>query len=246
MARRGSAWLQDQVVGLFDFFFPQVCPFCLYQPSISAKDPLCFGCQSDITPLPQGRCSLCALPFRAQTSSTHLCEDCSRSRPPYRQAHAAGLYQGSLKKALQDFKYAARIDLDQTLARLLTANVPAAMSEVDLIVPVPLHPQRLRHRGYNQALLLARLLARNLQISLEKAMLVRKTAGQNQQGLGARQRKENLKGAFACEQKLAGKRLLLVDDVMTTGATLAACSEALLAAGALSVDALVVARAPRD
>lgn len=240
---RGGVWLKEQAEGLLDFFFPRLCPICLTSPV--AIPGFCASCHADILPLPRGRCDRCALPFAARDSSPHLCEDCSRQAPPFQRVYAAGLYQGALRDAVQRFKYSARVDLDRPLSAMLQAALGQGWGGADLILPVPLHPQKLRQRGYNQALLLARLLARNLQISLGRAMLVRTTAGHSQQGLSARERAGNLRGAFSCAEDLTGKRLLLVDDVMTTGATLACCSQVLLDAGASRVEALVVARAPR-
>jgi ComF family protein len=244
MVRRGISWFKEQADGLLDLFLPRLCPICLARAA-SDQDSFCPACRAAIQPLPAGHCSRCALPFRATDSSSHLCADCSRQSPPFRQVYVAGLYQGALKEALQGFKYQGRVDLDRSLAQLLIGLLADESIEADLIVPVPLHRHKLRQRGYNQSLLLARLLAHNLQISLGKAMLVRMQAGHSQQGLSAPQRRQNLKGAFRCNRDLSGKRLLLVDDVMTTGATLAVCSQALLDAGAQEVSAAVVARAPR-
>ena len=115
---------------------------------------------------------------------------------------------------------------------------------VDVIVPVPLHADRLRERGYNQAALLAHELARQARLAVDEQTLVRKRATASQIKLDAKQRKENVHDAFYCsDSSLAGKRVLLVDDVCTTGATLEACAIALQESGALSVQALTLARA---
>lgn len=242
---RRISWLADQTSGLLDLFFPRLCPICLLNPVISTGDLFCSTCQADIHPLPGGCCPRCALPFRARGSTSHLCEDCSRQPPPFRQVVAVGLYQGALKEALLRFKYSAHVELDRPLAALLAAALEGSAWQADLLVPVPLHVKKLRQRGFNQALLLTRLLACHLRKPLEKTLLERCSMAHSQQGLSARARRGNLRGAFYCNRQLAGERLLLVDDVMTTGATLASCSQALLDAGASSVDALVVARAPR-
>ena len=243
MWRGGGGALRAGLGGLVDLLFPRLCPVCRNAP-LAESQPFCPGCTERIEPLPPGRCSRCALPFVAVAGSTHLCADCLRHEPPFGRVHAAGLYAGSLKQALQLFKYSGAIELDRTLARLLCAMLPP-LSGDEILLPVPLHPQRLRHRGYNQSLLLARAMACILQIPLERTLLERVVATPSQQGLDARQRMSNLHGAFRCRRRLQGERMLLVDDVMTTGATLAACSYALLDAGAGSVDGAVVGRAPR-
>jgi ComF family protein len=166
--------------------------------------------------------------------------------PAFSAVYAAGIYSGALKQALQRFKYAGAIDLDQPLAELLQTQIQSCSElNFDIIVPVPLHPSRLRQRGYNQSLLLAKVLAYNLQISLEPAILGRIIDSHSQQGLDARQRAENMREAFGATRRLEGCKILLVDDVMTTGATVSACSKALTDAGAMQVTIAVIARATR-
>ncbi len=232
-----------QLSALFDLFFPPACPVCLSSLSSSA-DPFCSACSATIVPLPTGRCSCCALPFPNANSSRHLCVDCCRQAPSFSAVFAAGLYEGALKNALHRFKYSAIVDLDRPLAGLLQNALPP-LSGNEIILPVPLHPRRLRRRSYNQSLLLARVLAHNLQIELDSSILERVVDSLSQQGLGAQQRASNLRGAFQCTRRLDGETFLLIDDVMTTGATVAVCSQALLDAGAGQVLVGAVARAPR-
>ncbi len=241
----GARWVGQQVGGLVDFLFPPACPICLGPLSAAfSSAAFCSTCVSSITPLPAGRCSRCALPFIATSSSSHYCADCSRKLPAFSAVYAAGLYAGALKQALQRFKYAGAIDLDQPLAKLLQTQLPSDL-DADFIVPVPLHPVRLRQRGYNQSLLLSKVLAHNLLISLDQAILKRVKDSHSQQGLDARQRAKNLRDAFIGTRSLDGCSVLLVDDVMTTGATVSACTQALCDVGAKSVDIAVIARAPR-
>lgn len=241
----GDSWLEQQFGGLVDLLFPPACPVCQLTFRAGSDSPLmCSVCTAAISPLPVGRCSRCALPFGATTNSTHSCHDCLLSPPLYTQVFAAGVYAGSLKHALQRFKYNGAVDLDQMLARLLQSQIPTS-SHDDVILPVPLHFTRLRQRGYNQSLLLARVLAHNLQIQLECSILKRVYAARSQQGLSARERVRNLNNAFIGTRRLDGLSVLLIDDVMTTGATVAACTQALLNVGARSVNIGVVARAPR-
>lgn len=247
-----------QAVDLLDFFFPATCPACAKLFPANDTATFCPTCAESLTPLPAGHCPRCALPFGA-TSSEHLCADCARQLPAYQRVFAAGLYAGSLKQAIQRFKYEGGVDLDRCLARLLVpqlADLP--LEGENLLVPVPLHPRRLRKRGYNQSLLLAKVLLAALQgrqkhaqfktagsVRLEPDLLRRVTDGHQQQGLSARQRALNLRGTMVFTRRLQGENLILVDDVMTTGATVSACAQALLDAGASRVLAAVIARTPR-
>ncbi|MCF6179068.1 MAG: ComF family protein [Geopsychrobacter sp.] len=229
--------------GVLDLFFPAACPLCLV-PLRGASSPFCSACSATISPLPAGHCSCCALPFASTTGSSHLCADCLRRRPVYTTVSAAGLYGGALKIAVQRFKYAGSVDLDRPLGQLLLARLPD-LSGDETIIPVPLHPARLRQRGYNQSLLLARVLAHKLRFPLEHSLLQRNIDGHSQQGLSAKARAINLASAFSAQGPLQGRSFLLIDDVMTTGATVGACTTALLKAGATAVRVAVVARAPR-
>jgi ComF family protein len=152
-----------------------------------------------------------------------------------------------LREAITAFKYSGRIDLDRPLGRLLAQRLRTAADprEFDLILPVPLHPQRLRERGYNQSLLLARVLSRQLQRPLAPRLLRRLRATPPQQGLNAALRQANLRQAFALSQPLRGEHLLLIDDVVTTTATARECSRVLLEGGAGAVTLAVLARAGR-
>ena len=154
-----------------------------------------------------------------------------------------GLYDQSLRGAIHQFKYNGKVGLDRPLGVLLERGVDSAL-KIDLVVPVPLSPQRLRQRSYNQALLLAREFARikNLPVTTDLLLKVRET--KSQQGLSAKERVKNLQGAFELQRTVFGSTILLIDDVMTTGATVEACSQALLANGAEAVYVAVIGRAP--
>lgn len=223
---------------------PPACPLCGGTFSVSVADPFCSRCMASVTPLPAAHCSHCALPFVVSSAEApHLCGRCIQAPPAYSMAYAAALYEGSLRTAIGCLKFHQRPNLDRPLARLIEARLPALL-EVDLLVPVPLYPARLRERTYNQAWLLARELGRRRRLPATHDVLVKRRATEPQQTLSALQRRENLRGAFALNRDVTGKKILLVDDVMTTGVTLDLCSRVLLAAGAERVDVAVVARAP--
>lgn len=163
-----------------------------------------------------------------------------KSPPPFTQAVSYGIYDGILARAIHHFKFDPLRRLYKPLAALLTE---CDLPDSDAVVPVPLSVKGLRKRGFNQALLLAAHLAkkRNIRLVMDGLIKVRETAPQV--GLPARERKKNLKGAFRADSQISGMRLLLVDDVMTTGATASECAEQLIKAGAKDVHVLTLARA---
>lgn len=156
---------------------------------------------------------------------------------------AAFLYGGPLADAIARFKYGGRAELAGVLGALLAEAALPLAGHVDCAVPLPLHPSRLRERGFNQSALLARPVARALGVPLEVDWMRRIRPTVDQAGLARADREGNVRGAFAAEPLEGSPRVLLIDDVRTTGATLASASHALLAAGASEVRTLVLARA---
>jgi ComF family protein len=231
---------------LLDGVFPPACEVCGEPLDSGAPIGLCRACLASMLPPPPPLCPRCGLPLPAGAP----CPDCRRRPPAFASAHAVGLYlptEGGLNPlavAVHALKYRRRRVLARALGELLAARYPFDAERV--VVPVPLHRTRLRSRGYNQALLLARVLARRRGLSLVPRALVRTRATAGQPGLGADARRRNLDGAFAVRSAAAvvGRSVVLVDDVLTTGATADACAAALLAAGAERVDAFTVGRAP--
>lgn len=145
---------------------------------------------------------------------------------------------------VHQFKFNNKVGLDRHLARLVVSAIDPDLS-VDLVIPVPLHRKSLQRRSYNQSLLLAREIARIKQWNVEKGLLEKIKETEPQHDLTARQREHNLRDVFHVRYPLSGEHILLVDDVMTTGGTVSACSKILLAAGAGQVDVAVIARAAR-
>jgi ComF family protein len=153
-------------------------------------------------------------------------------------------FEGALREALHQLKYRGHTALAEPLGNLMAVYWMQHTIPADVVVPVPLHAARLRERGYNQAALLARAMAQRIGLPLDERTLVRERATAPQVDLDARQRKENVHDAFRCSDRtLAGRQVLLVDDVCTTGATLEACAVALYEGGARGVQALTLARA---
>lgn len=228
-----------------DLLLPPACLLCgQLLVAADGHNSFCRGCQAGITPIGPAHCPLCVQPFPDATSR-HLCGNCHEQPPPFSSVHAAGLYQGTLRDAIQRLKYRDQITLAKPLGQLLAQLVDNEQHafQPHCIVPVPLHPQRLKKRGYNQALELARPVAHQLRVPLGMGLLQRVRRTPQQQGLTAVERKHNLRDAFTLNAEIAGLRILLVDDVMTTGETVRECCRKLLLGGAAEVQVAVVGRA---
>lgn len=210
---------------------------CLLCGHTGGEELLCRACAHGLPRLAASRCPRCALP----TPSGEQCGRCLTRAPHYDRTLAAFNYGFPLDKLVQSFKYAHRLALGRYLGRELATL--AAGIEPDLIVPLPLHLTRLRERGFNQALELARPVASTLGVPLDARICVRTRHTPAQAGLPWKERAKNVRGAFHCTGDLSGKRVLLVDDVMTTGASLDECARTLKLHGAAEVTLLVVARA---
>lgn len=220
----------------------QDCYLC----GATASQPVCADCVAALPRLPAGICPCCALP--SGTGST--CGRCIASPPHYDATVAALAYGDPLDHALQAFKYRHALGLTRFLASLLDAAIDRAGStggtgsapRVDLIVPMPLARARLAERGFNQALELARPIAARGRIRLDPLAVRRTRDAPPQAGLPWKERARNIKGAFASDAALGGLRVAVVDDVMTTGATLDELARVLKQAGAAHVTNWVVAR----
>jgi len=216
---------------------------------------LCTACRSQYAEITTPMCLHCGLPFESSHGIDHLCGDCVTQPPSYAEARAAGIYQGALKSTIHQLKYKGREHLARPLGRLLWATLRKywAADQFDSVVPVPLHPYRLRKRGFNQAQALLvewpRLAMRDgLRQPAEwiaPRLLVRYRPTEPQTGLKRDRRMENLRRAFRVtdRQRIRSHSVLVVDDVLTTGATADACVRTLLNAGARSVRVLTLARA---
>jgi ComF family protein len=247
---RGRADISPMLQALLDLVFVPHCAAC--DARVDPGAPLCAACALSLYPL-DAACPRCAEPMDGPVSAP--CGRCRAAPPPFSSAHAPYRYGGELARALHRLKYGRRAELARALAPLVAPGLAAAVAAtgVDLAVPVPLHWRRLSARGFNQAELLLRQAAARLEPALEieidsvSLRRVRATAAQSE--LPGRQRAANVASAFAVgprrQPRIAGRRVLCVDDVMTTGATLAACARALRAAGAVEVVAFAAARAER-
>ena len=236
---------RQELAACFNLLLPPACLLCrqLLTTDLDAQS-LCRACLTDMSSLSSAHCSCCAQPFPNATSN-HLCSSCLKRPPSFSIVHAAGLYQGNIKDAVHQLKYRNQLTLAKPLGQLLGKIVAAAGAGFapDCIVPVPLHPHRLRQRGYNQALELARPISRELNVPLDTTLLQRCRKTLQQQGLSATERRSNLRNAFTLTSKTPAIKVLLVDDVMTTGETVRECCRVLVAGGVKEVQVAIIGRA---
>lgn len=237
---------------LIDLIYPPRCPICQvflqdHNTLQGHQDlPFCQACFKDFTAIGSPICSVCGRPFSDGAEQDRVCEDCLRKRPSYDIARAPYLYEGALMTAIHQLKYAQRSHLADSLGFLLAFYAQTWIGELkgSLIMPVPLHPRRLRSRGFNQSLLLARCVASKTGSDLDFLSLRRTRFTKPQTELSSEERKKNVRKAFEVvrPEAVKGKTIVLVDDVATTGSTLNECAKALKRAGADSVLCLVLAR----
>jgi ComF family protein len=201
---------------------------------------LCAKCRDEFELVEPPLCPHCGRP----RSNGCLCPLCQRDPLQIDGVRSVAYFDGTLREAIHRFKYYNQQDLAIPLGKLMGNYWEKSPLPAEIIVPVPLHKDRLRERGYNQATLLARELAKSIGLPVSENSLMRVRATRPQVDLNAEERKENVGDAFRCSnEELKGKRVLLIDDVCTTGATLEACSVALRQVGARSVWAFTLARA---
>ncbi len=231
-----------------NLLYPATCCGC----AAAAPHPsFCARCRAAIRTPQAPLCVVCGIPFSTASGGDHRCGHCLRHRFGFRRARACALYsaadtgQHPLKTVLQRYKYNREVGLARPLAQLLFERCPVSLGAYEVIMPVPLHVARLRWRGFNQAHLLLKPLARQAGVPIDAFSLERVRPTRPQVELTETERRRNVAHAFRVTRPecVRGQRILLVDDVYTTGATVDECSHALRRAGAASVDVLVLARA---
>ena len=222
--------------------WPQHCQLC-GNGLLKANSVLCQPCLGDL-PWNTTCCQVCALPLPQNA----ICGRCLRKPPSYHRTLATFSYQDPLSHIVHGLKYGQRLYYGRFLGNALAEMVAQGAGNdefkiPDLILPAPLHQRRLNERGYNQALEIAKPVARLLSVSISDRVIVRNTETKEQSQLSALERRRNLKGAFFIKRSMKGLYVVIVDDVMTTGATVSELTCALIKAGARRIDVWVAARA---
>ncbi len=225
-------------------------PHCLSCRAVTDEPgTLCAACWRTMQFLAPPFCACCGFPFEYEPGGDALCGACSRRSPAFDRARAVLRYDDSSRGLILGFKHADKTHAAPAFGRWMARAGAGLLAEESIIVPVPLHWTRLFHRRYNQAALLALALARVARMPAAPDLLIRRRATPSQGRLGAAARRRNVAGAFVVRPRrrslIDGKRVLLVDDVLTTGATADACARALKRGGARAVDVLVLGRVVR-
>ncbi|GBQ91872.1 competence protein F [Gluconacetobacter johannae DSM 13595] len=233
---------------LLDTLLPPDCPSC--HGDVDRAGHFCPACFRQLTFIADPCCTRCGQPFVSASfgGTRMICAPCEEAPPPWRAGRAALVYDDWSRCLVLGLKYGDRTELAPILATHMGRIGQSLLARADIVVPVPLHRGRLFRRRYNQAALLAWALARQAGIAVGPDLLVRVRSTAPLARLGRAARRDVLRGAIAIRPRrrdaIANRHVVLVDDVMTTGATLGECTRVLLAAGAASVDVLVAARAP--
>ena len=238
---------------LLDIIYPPRCHICEEFLSCNKNEfeddnslPICISCLHDLTEITPPLCPVCGIFFKSRTEESHMCEDCLRKKPFYDATGAPYLYEGGLMTAIQRLKYRGKVHLADSLGRLLASFTRKWLENGNdcLIMPVPLHPKRLRERGFNQSLLLAKNVCSLLDMELDFLSLRRVRYTQPQTELSRSERRKNVRRAFEVHDKAGIKKqtIILVDDVATTGTTLNECARVLKRAGCKKVFCVVLAR----
>ncbi len=241
--------LNKQIIANFassikDLCFPPACLLCK-KPLNRSSVFLCSACIGGISFCLPPYCSKCGLVFVSRNGESHLCSLCRREEYFFHKARALFVYSRHCSPLIHDLKYGGSTTGLKTLARLKAQKGAGLdLSPPSLILPVPLHPKRLRQRGFNQAMLLAKAFFPEEKNKVDPFILRRVKDTRPQTSLSGRERRQNLRGAFKVvkKEKVAGRSILLVDDVFTTGTTLNECARLLAAAGAKRVEVFTLAR----
>ncbi len=231
---------------LFQFFLPPQC-YCCGKFLGEGRQEICADCLSGIRWIEPPFCSVCGTPFLSREVESHPCGGCLAKRRYFTMGRAVGYYEGPLRDAIHRWKYEGKTYLSGLFGKWMAESLFRHWDPplFDLMIPVPLHPQRLRERGFNQALLLVKELAHWTGVPYRKGVLKKRIPTVPQVSLSGAERERGLRSAFhlAGGEEVEGKSILLVDDVYTTGTTVNECSRVLVAGGARRVFVLTLAHA---
>jgi ComF family protein len=231
--------MRSLALAALDLVFPAVCPLCAARLGAGRRDPVCGDCWAAFERLTPPLCEVCGVP----RSSDTVCPACRESPPAFDYARAAASYGGPVREAVHGLKFGGRRSLARPLADLIAEQCAAVLAgRPDALIPVALARARERERGFNQAGLVAERLGERLGLRVRPRWLVRLRPTAAQSELTAAERQANVAGAFAASPAVADRHVVIVDDVVTTGATVGECARVLRAAGARRIGVLTVAR----
>ncbi len=244
-----AARLRRLGIVVLDLLLPPRCLAC--GELVEAQGRLCAECWAGIGFVLGRQCRCCGVPLPDVSAEAPICGHCQDEPPVFERARSALRYDGVARRLVLRFKHGQRIDGTPTYAGWMLRAGSELVAAADLVVPVPLHRWRLVQRSYNQSALLAQAIARRSGKPVLVDGLLKLRATRSQQTLGAADRRRNVKADdFALGRRagllVPGRRVLLIDDVLTTGSTVNACARCLLAGGAAAVDVLTLARVVRD
>jgi ComF family protein len=238
--------LSEALKDLSEVIFPPQCLGCAEIMHPLNDQIFCSACKEKINFITGNICHICGTTFPDSPAESHLCGDCLEAKPYFSYARAIFSYENIILNAIHQFKYKSNISAGEILASFMAGfSFPDIdFTDYSLIIPVPLHVKRLRERGFNQSLILARALGEKKQIPVDFSALKRHKFTLTQTGSNKKERKQNIKGAFEVSDKkiIAGKNIILIDDVCTTGATANECAKTMIKAGARKVSVLTLAR----
>ncbi len=238
--------LKNVATASMDLLFPPSCPYCK-EITGDINRLLCMECFSQLKFIKTPYCSCCGRVFYSG-SDNHLCGDCLKSSWNFDKARSIFSYEDIIANLIHGLKYSGDMTGLNTFQHLnMQSPISDDLSSPDFIVPVPLHIKRLRMRGFNQALLLAKKLFPKEKEKIKYDILLRKTDTSTQTGLSGKQRRKNLKNTFSVKSssEIIGKNILILDDVFTTGSTVNECAKALKKAGCKRVEVLTICRADK-
>ena len=227
---------------IINFILPPLCPIC--NKRVDVPHMLCATCFKRLNFITKPYCQKCGRPFEFDIKGESLCAACMKDQPRYNKARSNLVYDEGAKELILPFKHADRTDLAHILSEFLIREQGVLIDEAEIIIPVPLYITRLFKRRYNQSALLAKRICKIKHKQYEPRVLRRIKPTVSQGHMNKIERAANVKGAFAVFQPdiIRDKKVLLIDDVMTTGATVNECTKVLMKSGASQVDILTVAR----